>query len=69
MSTTALVAASVPVAWELGVREREPEAGRARFEVLAVGEVFKPISAIAEVRPATWDGPGLVMGWAMFVER
>jgi len=60
-----MVVTSVPVAWELGV----VEFGRAKLEVLAAGELFNPISANAVFRPETWEGPGLVMGWLIFVER
>jgi hypothetical protein len=45
------------------------------LEVLGVGllreteEVLSPMLAKAVVTPETWDGPGLVMGWLVLVER
>lgn len=48
------------VAWELAVRESG--AVEVKLEVLAVGEVFNPMFAIAVFKPETWDGPGLLIG-------
>jgi hypothetical protein len=39
------------------------------LEVLAAGELAKPISAKAVVRPVTWEGPGFEIGRVTFVER
>lgn len=65
--------ASDPVAWELGVRESgavELEAtGSAKLDVLAVGELFNPMLAMAVFKPETWEGPGLLIGWLTLVER
>lgn len=70
IETGAGLLVSTPVAWELEAREREPEGpGSAKFDVLAEGELFKPMSAKALLRPDTCDGPGLLMGWLIFVDR
>jgi len=71
------------VAWELDARDKPglaplgavEEVEGVMLEVLGVGllreteELLSPMLAKAVVTPETWDGPGLVMGWLMLVER
>jgi hypothetical protein len=66
---------SVVVAWELEARERPrvPVCNGEAVLVLApfrdVLEAFKPRLANAAAAPATWDGPGLEMGWLTLVDK
>ena len=51
-----VLTASVVVAWELDGREREldvPLGGTGKLEVLALGELFSPMSAMAVFKPFT----------------
>jgi hypothetical protein len=71
---------SVPVAWELefrwtpvpdgegsGAGEEDPAGELSEIEELLSWDMFMLAKAVAT--PDIWEGPGLVMGWEMLVDR